>query len=549
MSEPIQHCFYGPPILAKLWPALASSTADVGLASPAPQTIRAVIEAAAGTGKTFALEHIFVHLILSGVPVPAILVVTFTNKATQELRQRTAALVQRVLDGHQQPIAQGTAMPLTPAHLALLQRAVRDLDQAPIYTIHGFCQRALTEFAVIADQTLKPELSPRETIVTLAIQQNLRQAWSADPARQALVQEWMAHKDAKDLWRFLEKLLKLGSARFLHQAENSMAKAVPLATELQATDWKAVANCLKDSSIHGSDLKTMLKGTDTVQAWSTASSEPRFSACEFVTTVRTTKLAQLYSQRYRDKPKKGEEPYPQCLRERFPLLEGLLEQVRALPELSPLEFATADLLLPDVRRTMDELKIQNGWMDFDDLISRLCQAVDQHPELIAALRRRFSLALVDECQDTDTEQWQIFKRLFLDSADHGLILVGDPKQAIYAFRGADVFAYLAARQAMIQSQAQPHPLDTNFRSTPDMVQALHSLFTTAESALANHGSEAHADLFGPEIAYRAVACGAPTRKALLSSTPLAPVVILKLDALQTKAYEWQSERGKIKHPF
>ena len=91
------------------------------------------------------------------------------------------------------------------------------------------------------------------------------------------------------------------------------------------------------------------------------------------------------------------------------------------------------------------------------------------------------MALIDEFQDTDPLQYQIFRSLYFDQADCGLFLIGDPKQAIYAFRGADIFTYMRARRDAARSGAQ-YTLGTNWRSSSALVRAVNALFGNPEIA-------------------------------------------------------------------
>ncbi len=113
------------------------------------------------------------------------------------------------------------------------------------------------------------------------------------------------------------------------------------------------------------------------------------------------------------------------------------------------EAALVQTALPTVRQFLERDKATTGQFDYDDLIARVVEALDgpHGGSLIDTLRRRYRFALIDEFQDTDQDQWRFFKRIFVESkSGHRAYLIGDPKQAIYGFRGGDVKAYQRACQ-------------------------------------------------------------------------------------------------------
>lgn len=135
-------------------------------------------------------------------------------------------------------------------------------------------------------------------------------------------------------------------------------------------------------------------------------------------------------------------------------------------------------------------KQQRGLLSFDDMIRLLAaQLQSGNQALLNSLRQKFHYGIVDEFQDTDDAQWGIFKQIFLESPldEHGypcnkLLVVGDPKQAIYGFRGADLDTYFSAKNAIVARSAQaPYVLQHNFRSTPAMIQAYNYLFHLGKS--------------------------------------------------------------------
>ena len=106
-------------------------------------------------------------------------------------------------------------------------------------------------------------------------------------------------------------------------------------------------------------------------------------------------------------------------------------------------------IIEDVRIDLSQAKLEQGAFDYDDLLRIVEeQVIPQNvassisTALTKAVRKKYVCAIVDEFQDTDRRQWNIFRHLFLESPEHRLIVIGDPKQAIYSFRGADIFTYM-----------------------------------------------------------------------------------------------------------
>jgi len=154
-----------------------------------------------------------------------------------------------------------------------------------------------------------------------------------------------------------------------------------------------------------------------------------------------------------------------------------------IDEVSPALDALTDVALPgllaharaQVIAREEELKRRNSQLSADDLLREARRALDaaQGDVLVTLLRQRYTVAMVDEFQDTDSHQYAIFSRVFGQAPEGGLLMIGDPKQAIYKFRGADIYTYLAARE---DSTGQ-FSLDTNFRSTDAMVSAVNRVFS------------------------------------------------------------------------
>jgi exodeoxyribonuclease V beta subunit len=180
-----------------------------------------------------------------------------------------------------------------------------------------------------------------------------------------------------------------------------------------------------------------------------------------------------------------------------------VELARVTPSLTG---ALAHVVLGPVRDELGKRKRAAGQYDFDDMLSLVDEALrgPRGPALVAALRARWRYALIDEFQDTDETQWSIFRRAFFDPAPGPasvVYLVGDPKQSIYRFRGADVETYLAARDDVAGSGGERVALDTNYRATKPLVDATNAVFDQTAAA----------PFFSGAVRYEPVACGRPQR--------------------------------------
>ncbi|MBI3782194.1 MAG: exodeoxyribonuclease V subunit beta [Deltaproteobacteria bacterium] len=369
-----------------------AATALDPLAVPLNGTV--LIEASAGTGKTHTITTLFVRLLLEReLNVEQILVVTYTNAATAELRTRIRCRVNDVLaafDG--MPIddealtklvaARQSAGQREPDRLRLLS-ALHSFDQAAIFTIHGFCQRMLQEHAFESGVAFQTDLITDQRPL---IEQVVRDFWVRELHAAPYPLVVFVQQDAKRLQR-LDHLATLATA-------HPEMPFLPEASEVAAVnDDELVAICddkQRDDALQARWLRMQLDCPD-------------------------------YTRR-------------------------------------------------ELRRRKEEAHQQS----FDDLLQRLVEALraPSGDDLARRIRQRLGAALIDEFQDTDPLQYEIFRRIYHGAPESALFLIGDPKQAIYAFRGADVFAYLEAKgDAPVQ-----HTLLTNYRSDPKLVEGVNALF-------------------------------------------------------------------------
>ncbi len=455
-----------------------------------------LIEASAGTGKTWTIAALYARLVLEqGLGPEQILVVTYTKAATAELRARIRARLAELAQAFES--AKSTdpfcasllaAWPETERSEAArrLRAAVSGFDAAAVFTIHGFCQRALGEHALLAGLELEREFLAEEAEL---LQNVADAAWKDELAKAS--PSWLAWLIAQgqspDAW--LQQLraylgqpglrIALPQGADVVQAEARFAEAhSALRAAWQAEGEQALAwlwRMSDDGLFKGSHRADWLKGSVALwQGWLSGSGLPEIKLDEKSPGQAESKVRRLYARELAEALKT-----PQPVPAPFALFEALVEA--ALPLQAAYAARLAALhgrLIGELAERLQARKAALGVMSFHDLLVELDAALagPDGDTLAQALRTRYCAALIDEFQDTDPLQFRIFDRLF-GQGGQPAILVGDPKQAIYAFRGAELHAYLAARERVAESRR--YSLATNRRSTPELVGAVNQLFACA----------------------------------------------------------------------
>ncbi|MCM6668550.1 exodeoxyribonuclease V subunit beta [Klebsiella pneumoniae] len=452
-----------------------------------------LIEASAGTGKTFTIAALYLRLLLGlggeaayprAISVEELLVVTFTEAATEELRGRIRSNI------HELRIACLRGESDNPLYSALLAEiadkddaaktlllAERQMDEAAVFTIHGFCQRMLSLNAFESGMLFEQQLIEDES--------RLRY--------QACADFWRRHcypltRDIAavihDVWKGPRDLLK-SLDRWL-QGEAPQLKSPPAPNETLAErhqqiiaridslkqQWREqvgeIEGVLENS---GLDRRKFNRGNqgkwmEKVNAW----------AQEETLSYQLPDALEKFAQSFLlERTKAGGEPPVHPL---FSAVESLLASSLTLTDLV---LARA---MVEIRDAVAREKRRRGELGFDDMLSRLDEALrgDSGETLASAIRQRFPVAMIDEFQDTDPQQYRIFRRIWRRQPETALLLIGDPKQAIYAFRGADIFTYMKARGDV----AAHYTLDTNWRSSPGMVGSVNRLFSLSDNPFMFH---------------------------------------------------------------
>ncbi|MFO1473061.1 MAG: exodeoxyribonuclease V subunit beta [Lysobacterales bacterium] len=483
-----------------------------------------LIEASAGTGKTFTLATLATRLVLErGLRVGDILAVTYTEAATQELRRRIRERLQLALELVDAPPAQAESAEailtrqLLQARLAhgdedadalrrRLRRAVLDVDLAAVFTIHGFCARVLREHALEAGQGFDaPELLADETGLREEVAADLWRAHARDDAgADDLAALWKGGYEelAKDLPALLRERVLLppdaplppDPAASLQAAADALVRAI----DAHSDDAQAqVAKAFDAKVFDGRRARhaSFDKAFDELRAGRTDRQWPR---------TDKTHLQKLLPTQLLDYCKDGQQANVPVSAV-FDALETWCAADEATQAwLARRRIALLHRLRDDARVRLARLKRQRRVQTYDDMIDGVADALAgaNGDALAARLREQYRVALVDEFQDTDARQWAIFERVFARGEDAALLLIGDPKQAIYGFRGGDVHAYLEAAQ---EAQRAP-PLVHNFRSRPALLAAIDALYANANAAFAAGDADAP-PFVDPRIAFHPVEAG------------------------------------------
>jgi exodeoxyribonuclease V beta subunit len=477
-----------------------------------------VIDASAGTGKTFTIERIVVELLLTGAAqINQILVVTFTEKATAQLRARIRATIEDVMSGKSAENARPSELRrLGDDERERLGAALFSFHHSPIHTIHSFCHRMLTELTFDSGVRFGLDLTSGRHEFHEALRAELREQLKSDARVERLVAEWLS--DEKRTSGTLEDLLwRAHSQRYLRTAGPEINRQA-LTCLMNAFDANALVDAFRIAAIKDDARADAIAATRDLE---TIINRAGRSIASLADGLRDFDLGRICEPANARRVQSEKRPwFPDQMPDRVRAIIDAARQVRAA---LALEQRAVDELLPSVVARMDARKRERGTLDYEDMLAWLANALDgpRGKSLAATLRERYLVTLIDEFQDTDELQWKIFQQVFVEGGGNTVYVIGDPKQAIYGFRGADVHAYLEARAELSNSGAGIATLRENFRSTADMIEAANLIFD----------QKAVPPLFTGKIKYDPPAeCGRPALRAIAADgKPIAPVTLVKFD--------------------
>lgn len=451
-----------------------------------------LLEASAGTGKTFAIENVVVRLLIEAEPetlipltIDQILVVTFTRAATRELKARIRSNIEHALGyllssniGDEAPdyltaIIEKGAEAISQAKKNL-ERALFNFDQAQIHTLHGFCSKMLR------DQVFEGNLSLDSSFAEVSTNETVRQViydyMRTELNREVVTPEQLSLIIPKSFDTFLDELgrevMKSSTILSATDLEMLIQDFNVAMRELKADPEEVFADCIAlipfFNKMYAKDEVNPEKGA---RHFADIMSKQKWDSSDLDLIIRDRFIIRLAE----DNRKKNKKNLP-LEQLNHPLLlgniqRGLLSVIQRASDKSIIFTLIASGCQKMVRRFLEEEEI----VTFDDLLKKMVHALE-NPDFLDEVRRLYRAAIIDEFQDTDPLQWTIFRRLFLDKADWGyLYIVGDPKQSIYGFRDADIYTYLSAAESMGADQMAS--LNTNYRSQKSLVEALNTLFS------------------------------------------------------------------------
>lgn len=452
---------------------------------------RSLIEASAGAGKTYTLTRLYLRLLIEGegLSVRNILAVTFTNAAAEDLRERlrvslTEAL--RTLRGEtaederrdaslMELLARAKSPQLAEARLSA---AVSDFDDAAIYTIHGFCARALQEWAFESGAPTGASLLADESE--------------------------LIHDAALDFWRrrfapaSLDSHRALRSLRFGPEDLEELLYAALQRPGLSLCgasddDRSAPAGPAQDAAREAPPEPPLDFSGGAAQVRLDAAFQKLAAYLETMPPEaagdlqdEAVALKQFTARGHSDWSAPGEAFSIAAERSRKaktadPVFVAIVREYR--DAWLAAHSRACDAVATELRRFLREapehladVKRRRQALSYQDLLATVRRALDSQ-EFRQVLKRRFRAGLIDEFQDTDPVQWEIFQRIFSD-ADQSLFLIGDPKQSIYRFRGAEIRAYLRARKETDRGWT----LSQSYRSTERIARGINAIFTSKTSA-------------------------------------------------------------------
>ena len=493
------------------------------------------IAASAGTGKTYTIATLYLRYLLeTDCVVDQVLVATYTEAATAELKDRLRGRLQEasqvlrhccdlpsarrfVDDDKADPVVVGVLeqagawSPDTKRLVAnRLDTAILDFDHAPISTIHGFCNRVLQELVFETGGRFDVELVTTQTpMIEEPVSDFASQWWTgSDPA----MSRWLRLDDS--MWCAMHRIATLvvdhpGCPVVPDHGDLEQHLASPLLDEFESEIQK-LAELWNDSGKQAHELVIAARDKGWLNKSKYGRPKQIPDAIEFIDqlvrsrspdqfqfdsngTVKAwqRRLSQRELIRGTKKDHKGEAPRHEV----FHQIDAVVDSATRIKDHRELIRARMFARLSQaVRNRVRQRQEEDGLLGFSDLLHRVDEALagPQRDLLRRGLRSRFRVAMVDEFQDTDPVQYRIFRRAFQEETAtvdghecRAFVMIGDPKQSIYHFRGADIHSYLRATEQT--SASNRYTMGTNWRSDRSLVNAVQAIFASVDNPFMAEG--------------------------------------------------------------
>lgn len=433
-----------------------------------------LVEASAGTGKTYSIAILVLRLLIEKeIPIKEILMVTFTTAAVAELQERIRKFIR---DAHRyclgeeiedQRIKEIVDQADRDEVKRLLNSALINLDEISVFTIHSFCQQTLNEFAFETGQLFSAELTSDDTEI---IEKEIQDFWRKHVT--TIREDFLVELSCSGLSREnIAKHLKnhLSGKKFFFYDESLKYE---LDEERQEELLDEVNSAKENYNLLNEEvLVTIANEKEQIK-----------EICSRVSKVKEHFGALI------DNPKSFLATLEQRIKEgrkyaidNFPFIIEKINQRNEAKEVYDLEVNNSlnylySFAIQEISNGIRRFKTNHNLMTFDDLISNLNRALNErdNPKLEQLLQTKYKAVFIDEFQDTDRQQYGIFKKAFQGNSI--LFYIGDPKQSIYAWRKADIATYFEARNDV----ENVFTMNVNYRSTKGMVNALNQFFQPEE---------------------------------------------------------------------
>lgn len=459
-----------------------------------------LVEASAGTGKTWNICMLYLRILLEKkLKVSEILVVTFTNLATAELKERIRSRLAEMLS-----FLEGVQSEIDP-HLndlihyleenkaitreemqEQLKQAISHFDQAAISTIHGFCQKVIQLRAFETGQPFSLNASEQinNDIISLVTHDFWRKNIASSKLDKTLARYLISKKITPETFsQFLKREIQkpLAEKRWpdnLSAVDQTKLDQIQQSYDVIQQYWEKnqndiiqiIDNAIAQGNLNGNKYKEnrtksirqsfnqLFQKNDPLALFSAKKEQDDFVRLDQTYLSESTKKNKITPVH----------PF-------FSQVEDWLNDRKDVFAMLEAAYLQLFFMLSDEVNEVRQKSRQNRVISFNDMLYQLYAALKESDssDLPDAIRRMYPAALIDEFQDTDPIQFFIFNKIYQNAKNASVFFVGDPKQAIYRFRNADLHTYLKARDIVKAT----YSLSTNYRATPEVIHACNQLFS------------------------------------------------------------------------